>query len=61
MNEEEYGSVEPIRFGNPKMYDSNRKEVEIPKCEVCGYHKCQVIGAQAFAWVCTKCGISLPQ
>ena len=53
---EEWGSSQPIRFLDESMvtaYDSEGKEMEIPKCEKCGNFKCQIIGKEYWAWVCT--------
>ena len=51
----EFGSSQPIRFANPKCYDGDGNEIIIPKCEKCGYHKCQVIGKEALNWICLIC------
>jgi len=51
----EWGSSMPVRFldiSQVKMYDSDGKEVKIPKCEKCGYHKSEVIGREYCAWIC---------
>lgn len=55
----EYGTCSGVRFLNPshvKMYDSEGKEVCIPKCDKCGYHKSQVIDLNSFTWICSCCG-----
>lgn len=52
---EEYGSVGPIGFidhDSVKMYDCERKEVAIPKCEKCGIRKHRLVGKQETRWVC---------
>ena len=51
----EWGSSMPVRFLEPsqvKMYDSDGKEIEIPKCEKCGQYKNEVIGREYCAWIC---------
>lgn len=51
----EFGSVGNVGFLDPenvKMYGEDGNEIKIPKCEKCGVHKCQVIGKNAFAWIC---------
>jgi hypothetical protein len=53
--ENEFGSSSPVRWLKPeqvKMYDSEGNEVPIPKCDICGFHKCEVIGRSATAWIC---------
>lgn len=60
MIEEEWGGN--VKFvGDPGAYfqsvtahDSEGKEIEIPKCERCGWHKSQVIGKYCFGWICTN-------
>lgn len=52
---EEFGSSISIRFLNPqcvKIFDCNGNEIEVPKCDKCGNFKNQIIGKEAFAWVC---------
>jgi hypothetical protein len=55
MLEAEYGSSHPIGMVNVKAYDASGKEIEIPKCDKCGCHKSQLIGRDAFIWICTMC------
>lgn len=55
--DEEWGGT-GIRFLDPKqikLYDSENKEVVIPKCETCGMHKSQLMGKESFIWVCNCC------
>lgn len=54
--QEEWGSNTGVRFLDPKhvkLYDSDNKEVEIPKCETCGQYKSQLVGRKSFIWVCS--------
>ena len=55
----EYGSSQPVRFLDPsqvKCYDSENKEIVIPKCSKCHQYKMQVIGKTHWAWICPSCG-----
>lgn len=53
--EAEWGSSIPLRFANVRCYDSEGNEIIVPKCDKCGYHKCQVIGKQSFTYICLIC------
>lgn len=56
--EEEFGSCAPVRFLKPlqvKVYDHEDNEIEVPKCEHCGYHKTQVIALKCSVWICCNC------
>lgn len=53
----EWGSSMPIKWPDPenvKMYDSEGKEVPIPKCDKCQAFKQEVIGLNAYTWICTN-------
>ncbi len=55
----EFGTSMPIRFLSPenvKAYDSEGKEMIIPKCERCDDFKNQLIGKKSFMWLCPSCG-----
>jgi hypothetical protein len=56
--EAEWGNEFPVRWLDPanvKMYDSDGKEMEIPKCEICGAFKQCLIGLTAHLWICGTC------
>lgn len=56
--EVEFGGAFPVRFLKPKdvkMFDSDGKEMEIPKCEHCGAYKTEVIGLKYCTWICCNC------
>tara|TARA_R110000868_G_scaffold152675_1_gene377837 strand:+ start:2360 stop:2542 length:183 start_codon:yes stop_codon:yes gene_type:complete len=55
---EEFGGVYDLKFTDhmeAKLYDSSRKEIEIPKCESCGEFMCQMIGKEKYYWICWNC------
>ena len=57
--EEGFVSLIPIRFlshAQVSMYDSEDKEIEIPKCKECDNFKNQLIGKESFMWICLQCG-----
>ena len=57
--ESEFGSSMPIRWPDPScvtMYDRKGNAMEIPICDKCGACKSQLIGKEAFKWICTICG-----
>lgn len=51
----EFGTNYNINFANPKLYDSDNKEIIIPTCE-CGLKKCCAIGNESYMWFCFECG-----
>ncbi len=51
----EYGPPGAFRLPDVKAYDSSGNEIKIPLCDSCGSHKCQVIGKECSAWICTIC------
>lgn len=53
--EAEYGSIIPVGFLQPTLHESSGKEIEIPKCPRCKHSMCQVVGKEAFAWMCFTC------
>jgi hypothetical protein len=55
----EWGSSQPVRFLDPsqvKCYDSEGKEIVIPKCKKCEVYMNQIIGKTHWAWICPSCG-----
>lgn len=46
------GNVNFITAGKVKAYNSEGNEIQVPICEKCGCHKCQLIGKTHFAWAC---------
>lgn len=60
MLEAEYGPPGAFRLPlKVTAYDSSGKEIEIPRCDICGNGKTQIIGKNAFCWVCMVCGGSV--
>ena len=51
----EYGGS--VRFANMKAIDSDGNEIITPKCDKCQVHKNQLIGTEAFMWICPCCGV----
>lgn len=57
--QEECGSMKGVRFLDPKhvkLYDADKKEIEIPKCEYCGANKSQFICRESFISICNCSG-----
>lgn len=60
MNEkikEEFGSSQPVRFLGPEnvtMYDSEGNEIEIPKCEICGSRKQELMDNESSTYFMTQ-------
>lgn len=54
----EYGSNQCFRLWNPKMYDSNNKEIEIPSCDACKCLMTMVIGSRHCGWHCHECNLT---
>jgi len=54
-----FGCTQPIRFldeENVTAYNSNGKEMIIPKCKKCNVHMAQLIGQTSSTWLCNMCG-----
>lgn len=51
----EYGG-NSLRFWNPKLYDENDEEIEIPFCEDCNCHKAIIMSKSHSAFACPMCG-----
>lgn len=49
----EYGSTQKFGQWTSTSYSENGEVIETPKC-TCGQPKCQVIGSESLAWVCTN-------
>jgi hypothetical protein len=57
--EVEFGGALPVRFLKPEnvtAYDSEGKEITIPKCKSCDAYMGQIIGLTHYAWICHNCG-----
>lgn len=52
----EYGPSGAFRLPDVTVYDGEGKEIEVPRCSKCGTAKCQLIGKEAFVWICMHCG-----
>jgi hypothetical protein len=55
----EFGSSMPIRFLGPEnisAYNSDGKEIIIPKCDKCQSFKSEIIGKTYWMWFCPSCG-----
>lgn len=50
--QEEWGTCGNVCFTHVTLHDSEGKEIEIPKCPKCDVPMCQVIGKEAFRWIC---------
>lgn len=55
--EVEYGSSSNfncLKSENVKAYDRSGKEIDNPKCDLCGDYKIQLISMNGARWICTN-------
>ena len=48
----EYGTSMPINWETSRLFDSEGKEIEVPKCEKCGNYKNCLSGKESYIWIC---------
>ena len=52
---EEYGCIEPVRWGKAKMIDDKGNEIDWPKCGCGKSGHVELIGKEVSLWLCVDC------
>lgn len=52
-----FGSSDVEQIFEPKLYDRDGNEIEIPKCEACNRELNPIMGASSICWICIEHGL----